>query len=264
MSAAKRSSAGIDASSTCALAVVKYTPLNSARQLFPGEDAVGKQVWMPGPGKDTPTVIGIVGDIKHQGLDQEVTPQVYVPYPQFPLESMMMVIRTAADSLSLAAAVRNQVFAIDREVPIYEVRTMEQRLSASISSRRFNLLLLGVFALLALALAAVGVYGVIAYVVTQRTHEIGISLALGASANDVLRLFIRQGMASVTIGVALGLTGAWALTRVMSSLLFGVTATDPVTFVGVALLLPIIALLACYLPARRAAKVDPMVALRYE
>ncbi len=235
-----------------------------ARQLFPDEDAVGKKVWMPGPGKDTPTVIGVVGDVKHQGLDRDVTPQAYVPYLQFAMPSTAIVVRTTGNPLRLAAAVRNQALAIDREVPVYEVQTMDERLTASISSRRFNLLLLGVFALLALALAAVGVYGVIAYVVTQRTQEVGIRIALGAQRSDVLRLFIWQGMTSVVIGVALGLAGAWALTRVMASLLFSVSATDPATFAGVALLLTVVALLACYLPARRASRVDPMVALRYE
>src|SRR5581483_4716321 len=220
-----------------------------ARQLFPDEDAVGKKVWMPGPGKDTPTVIGVVGDVKHQGLDRDVTPQAYVPYLQFAMPSTAIVVRTTGNPLRLAAAVRNQALAIDREVPVYEVQTMDERLTASISSRRFNLLLLGVFALLALALAAVGVYGVIAYVVTQRTQEVGIRIALGAQRSDVLRLFIWQGMTSVVIGVALGLAGAWALTRVMASLLFSVSATDPATFAGVALLLTVVALLACYLPA---------------
>ena len=235
-----------------------------ARELFPNEDSIGKQVWVPGQGKDTPTVIGVVGDVRHQGLDQEVTPQVYVPYEQQAPWSMTMVVRTTTDPLLLATAVRNQVLAVDRSVPVYEVGTMEQRLTSSLSPRRFNLLLLGAFAVLALALAALGVYGVISYLVTQRTHEIGIRMALGAQAGDVLKVLIKQGMASVAIGVLLGLAAAWMLTRLMTSLLFGVTPTDTATFVGVSAVLIAIALLACYIPARRATKVDPLVALRYE
>ena len=235
-----------------------------ARELFPNEDSIGKQVWVPGPGKDTPTVIGVVGDIRHQGLDQDVTPQVYVSYQQQVLGSMTLVIRTTTDPLVLAAAVRNQVLAVDRSVPVYEVGTMEQRLTSSVSTRRFNLLLLSAFAVLALALAAVGVYGVISYLVTQRTHEIGIRMALGAQASDVVRVLIAQGMASVAIGVVIGLAAAWMLTRLMTSLLFGVTPTDAATFVSVSAVLIAVALLACYIPARRATKVDPLVALRYE
>jgi predicted permease len=235
-----------------------------ARRLFPNEDAVGKQVWMPGPGEDMSNVIGIVGDVRHQGLERDVIPQIYLPYMQSELWSADIVIRTTSDPLGLAAAVRNQVLAVDTGAAIYDVLTMERRLATSMSSRRFNLLLLSVFALLALTLAAVGVFSVIAHAVTQRTYEIGIRMALGASPGNILRLFVGQGMTFVAIGIALGLAGAWALTRVMTNLLFGVTATDPLTFAGVALLLSIIALLACYLPARRATKVDPMTSLRFE
>jgi len=225
---------------------------------------VGKQVWMPGPDKNLSTVIGVVGDVRHQGLDRDVTPQIYLPHQQFALWSANLVIHTKADPLRLTAAVRNRILTIDREVSIYDVQTMEHRLSSSISSRRFNLLLLGGFSLLALTLAAVGVYGVIAYIVTQRTHEIGIRMALGATVGNVLGLFIRQGMTLVAVGIALGLAGAWALTRIMKSLLFGVSATDPLTFVVSTLLLTVVAALACYLPARRAAKVDPLIAIKYE
>jgi putative ABC transport system permease protein len=238
-----------------------------ARSLFPNEDAVGKQVWMPGPGEDMSNVIGVVGDVRHQGLERDVTPQIYAPYMQSmqpDLWSATIVIRTTSDPLRLTAAVRNQALAVDQGAPVYDIQTMERRLAASMSSRRFNLLLLSIFALLALTLAAVGVFSVIAHAVTQRTYEIGVRVALGASPGNILRLFIGQGMTFVAIGIAMGLAGAWGLTRVMATLLFGVRATDPLTFAGCALLLSIIALLACYLPARRATKVDPMTALRSE
>jgi putative ABC transport system permease protein len=221
---------------------------------------------MPGQGEDLSgsAVIGVVGDVRHQGLERDVVPQIYVPYTQSELWSAAIVIRTTGDPLRQASAVRNQALAVDQGSAVYDLQTMERRLAASMSSRRFNLLLLSIFALLALTLAAVGVFSVIAHAVTQRTYEIGIRMALGASPGNILRLFIGQGMTFVAIGIGLGLVGAWALTRVIANLLFGVRATDPLTFAGCALLLSVIALLACYLPARRATKVDPMTSLRFD
>jgi putative ABC transport system permease protein len=235
-----------------------------ARKLFPGEDAIGKRFRWPAYGKGPATVVGVVGDVRHNGLDQDVTPEIFAPYWQSQSDLVTLTIHAQVDPLSLIDAVRRQALAVDPNMPVYEVMTMEQRLSDSVSSRRFNLLLLGAFALLALTLAAVGVYGVISYAVTRRTHEIGVRMALGAQAPDVLRLFIKQGMSLVAAGMLIGLLGALALTRVMQSLLFGVSAIDPLTFALVASLLALIALAACYLPARRATKVDPMTALRHE
>ena len=232
-----------------------------ARRLFPIEDPLGKRLSLAG--RDT-TVIGVVSDIRYTGLDGEIEQAVYLSYRQMPPYTTALVLRGAVDPSILAPALRSAVREIDPALPVYDVMTMDERLSNSVAARRFNLLLLGGFAALALLLAGVGVYGVISYVVTQRTHEVGIRMALGAQSADVLRLFIKQGMAMVMLGVAIGLIGAFALTRVMTSLLFDVSASDPLTFACVALLLSLIAMLACYLPARRAARIDPLASLRRE
>jgi putative ABC transport system permease protein len=177
---------------------------------------------------------------------------------------MTLVVRTAGDPTNFTAAIRNAVSQVDKEQPISNIRTLDQRLSSSIAQQQFSTLLLGVFAAVALALAAVGIYGVLSYAVTQRAHEIGIRMALGAGQGDVLKLVVRHGMLLTLLGVAAGLAAALALTRLMTTLLFGVSATDPLTFGLIALLLLVVALLACWIPARRATKVDPMIALRVE
>jgi putative ABC transport system permease protein len=232
-----------------------------AARLFPGEDPLGKHL---GIASMTTTIVGVVNDIRYKGLDEEIEQAVYLSYRQLPRAGMALLLRSTADPESLAPALRNAVHEIDPALPVYDVMTMDDRLSNSIAGRRFNLLLLGSFAALALLLSGVGVYGVISYLATSRTHEIGVRMALGAQSSDVLRLFIRQGMTRVLLGVGLGLAGAFALTRVMSSLLFVVSANDPITFAFVASLLSLIALMACYFPARRASKVDPLIALRHE
>jgi putative ABC transport system permease protein len=230
-----------------------------ARRLFPNEDPLGKRLSVAGMNT---TVIGVVNDIRYTGLDGEIEQAVYLSYRQLPRSGMALVLRGAVEPSSLAPALRNAVREIDPALPVYDVMTMNERLSNSVAARRFNLYLLGGFAALALLLAGVGVYGVVSYVVTQRTHEVGIRMALGAQSADVARLFIKQGMALVMLGVALGSVGAFALTRVMKSLLFGVGATDPLTFSVITLLLISVALLACWIPARRATKVDLMITLR--
>ncbi|MDQ3254316.1 MAG: ABC transporter permease [Acidobacteriota bacterium] len=237
-----------------------------ARRLFPNDDALGKQMRFSDLSSKErwKEIVGVVGNVKHNGLDAEPYMETYTPYLQNQISSMMIAVRSTSDPANLTAAVRSAILEIDKDQPISSVKMMDQVLSDSIAPRRSSMSLFGFFAAVALALATVGIYGVMSYSVTERTHEIGIRMALGAQRMDVLRFVIGQGMLLTLIGVAVGLVATFALTRVMSSLLYGVSATDPVIFIGVALLLATVALLACYIPARRATKVDPMVALRYE
>jgi putative ABC transport system permease protein len=235
-----------------------------ARRFFPDEEPIGKRLRL-GIDNFTGEIVGVVGDVKHVGLDAETNEEVYAVYSQAPLwTDMTLVVRTSGDPMNVAGAVRNEVRALDKQVPIARVRTMEELVTESVAQTRFRTLLLGLFGIAALLLATVGIYGVMSYAVSQRTHEIGIRMALGAQSRDVRRLVIRNGMTLALIGVAIGLAGAFALTRLMASLLFGVTATDFTTFATVSAGLILVALLACYIPARRATKLNPLVALRYE
>jgi putative ABC transport system permease protein len=209
-------------------------------------------------------IIGVVSDSKHMNLDAQVQPMSYWPHPELTYSGMTFVIRTQGEPAVIANAARNVIRAIDPEQPVADVRTMESLIGTSVARARFNTLLLTIFAVVALLLAGVGIYGVMAYSVAQRTHEIGVRMALGARATDVLRLVAKTGMTLAISGVAIGVAASFALTRLMKTLLFNVSETDPLTFVGIPLLLAFVALLACLIPARRAAKVDPMIALRYE
>jgi len=238
-----------------------------ARRYWPGTDPVGHELDLGmaiEPGYAPVEIVGVVGDVKYDDMAAKFGNDIYVPYLQSGYPCYYWTVRTGGDPLSLVAAVRQTVAAVDRELPVSDVMTMEQRIANSTSRTRFIAVLLGSFALLALALAVTGLYGLIAYSVAQRTREIGIRMALGARSSQVLRLTLHQGMRLVVIGGAVGVAASLALTRLMRSLLYEVSAADPLTFVCVALLLIGAALLACYLPARRAARIDPMVALRYE
>jgi putative ABC transport system permease protein len=230
-------------------------------QIFPNEEPLGKRLVMA-MNDEAYEIIGIVGDIRHQSLGSPAVPTMYMPSLQ--RGGTNIVIRTQGDPLSIVGAVRKEVQALDPDQPIAAVRTMNEWVAMSVAAPRYSTTLLALFAALAMILAATGIYGVMSYTVAQRTHEIGVRMALGARQLQVLTMVVRQGMVLTLIGVALGLAGAFALTRVMSSLLFGVTAKDPITFGVVAALLIVVAFVACFVPARRATKVDPLVALRYE
>jgi putative ABC transport system permease protein len=236
-----------------------------ARRFFPGEEPLGKRLVIDDD-KQPFEIVGIVGDIHHQGLETESYPEYYLSFYQLPERQVNLMVRAAAASspAAIQTGVRNAIKQMDKDQLIWDSKPMQQLLAESVSRQRFNMLLLAIFAALALILAAVGIYGVMSYSVTQRTHEIGIRLALGAQTGDVLRMVVRQGMTLALVGVVLGLVASFAVTRVMESLLYGVTATDALTFGAVSVVLAGIALLACLIPARRATRVDPMIALRYE
>jgi putative ABC transport system permease protein len=240
-----------------------------ARQFFPGEDPIGKRIK---PGISTfedeksqmREIVGVVGDVKNQSLALDPKPAFYVPHSQVPFSQMVVVLKTSTEPQSLIPTVTKEVASMDKELPVFGAKTLDEYLAASIAAPRFNTTLLAIFASVALVLTIVGLYGVMSYSVAQRTNEIGIRMALGAQTRDVLSMIVRQGLLLVLLGLAIGLAGAFGLMKLISSLLFGVTTKDPWTFAAVAGLLAAVALLACYLPARRATKVDPMEALRYE
>jgi putative ABC transport system permease protein len=235
-----------------------------ARQLWPGESPVGKRFTIWRDEKFAREIVGVVGDTK-PSLDTEAGPQMYVPFNQDSgWSGMSLVIRSSGDPATIAAAARNEIRTFDKALPVYNVKTMNDVLATSVGSRRSPMLLLSAFAAVALLLATIGIYGVTAYNVTQRTQEIGIRMALGAQMTDVVKLILKNGMALALLGIGVGLAGAFLLTRLLNVLLFGVQSTDGPTFVAVSLGLLLTALIACYIPARRATKVDPLVALRYE
>src|SRR5882724_1894901 len=234
-----------------------------ARMCWPGEDPIGKHFTV-GFEKTPREIVGVVASIKQTRLDAAGRPAMYMPHLQSPSSGMTVLVRTSGAPLAMAAAVREQVWAIDKNVPVTHLQTMDQVFGDSVAQPRFSMLVVGLFAALALVLASVGIYGVMAYSVSRRAHEIGVRMALGARTGQVLKLVLKEGMTLTLMGIAVGLFGAFALTRLIATLLFGVSAKDPFTFISVAALLAAVALVACYIPARRATKVDPLVALRYE
>jgi putative ABC transport system permease protein len=253
-----RALAAGDTTDAPGVVVINQTFANS---YFTNEDPIGRRITLNGVLR---TIVGVVGDARYQGLGVEAGPQAYVPHAQSPFPGMRIIARTSTDPNSLIGAVRSQIQSVDSEEGPTRFATMTKLLSESVAQPRFNALLIGLFAGLAFVLSAIGIYGVINYDVTQRTGEIGVRMALGAQTSDVLRLVLKQGLMLIFGGLLVGIAGAFALTRFLSGLLFGVTPTDAATFVTVSITLAIVALLACYIPARRATKVDPLVALRSE
>ena len=236
------------------------------RRFFPAEDPLGKRLNLSSEREpDWNQIVGVVGDVKYNGLADDVQPAIYLVAEQSPMWGMALIVKTdVADPLSLTAAVRSEISKLDPELPVTRIATMEQRLSTAIAQPRFRTSLIALFAAIALALACIGIYGVISYSVAQRTHEIGIRMALGARRGDVLTLVLKGGLKLALMGVAIGIAGAFGFTRLIATLLFGVSATDATTFATVSAGLILVALLSCYIPARRATNVDPLVALRYE
>jgi putative ABC transport system permease protein len=240
-----------------------------AQKFFPGQNVVGKHI-QPGwsVGDDKPRmrqIVGVVGNVKHLSLQKDFTPEMYVPATQIPINLVFVVARTSlSNPAALTTAVRDQLALLDRDVPLTHVRVFDEYMSRTLAKPRFNALLLSIFAGTALLLTAIGIYGVLAYSVSQRTNEIGIRIALGAAQSNIFRLIVGQAMLLVAISMAIGLLGAFMATRLLSSMLYGVAAGDPITFASIGTLIAAVAFLACWLPARRAARVDPVIALRAE
>jgi putative ABC transport system permease protein len=243
-----------------------------ARRFFPGQDPIGRRIRVQSFGPEVPAddpsqwleVVGIARDVRHYGLARPPEPELYFPYRQGPMDLVCLAVRTTQDPEALGKSLREAVWAIDADQPVLGLMSLERLAAESVTLQRVSTHLIGFFAAVALLLAALGIYGVMAYAVTQRIPEIGVRVALGASARQVLGLVLREGMGLAALGAAVGLAASLALTRLLSSLLFGISATDPASFAGVLLLVATAAFLACFIPARRAMRVDPMVALRYE
>jgi putative ABC transport system permease protein len=241
----------------------------TARRFFAGGNPIGQQIRVGvrlarEARSNSKTIVGIVGDVKYGRLDSDTPPEIYLPHSQHAVDEFTIAVRVAGDPVAFAPTLRREVAAIDRDLPIARIEPMTAVIGASIAERRFTMLLLTSFAAVAVALAAIGIYGVLAYLVSQRVQEIGVRLAIGATPRSVAGLFVREGALLTLAGLVCGLAGATAITRALSTLLFGVTTTDPATFGAVAGALAVVALVASYVPARRAARVDPMVALRNE
>ncbi|HKY03360.1 MAG TPA: ABC transporter permease [Blastocatellia bacterium] len=234
------------------------------RRHFTDEDPIGKRMTVNYGRGITGEIVGVVGDVRHSGFDSEPRPEIYMHHPQNPYGSMTFVVRTTGDPTAMIPAIKNEIWAVRSDQPISRIATVDDLISKSLEHRRFNLLLLSLFAAIALILAAVGIYGLISFSTSQRTHEIGVRMALGARAADIWRLVIGRGLLLISAGLCAGLAASLALTRLLSGMLYGVSATDVTTFAVVSLVLAAVGLAACYIPARRAMKVDPMVALRYE
>jgi putative ABC transport system permease protein len=237
----------------------------SARKFWPNQNPIGQRVNFGANLSQSPwvTIVGIVGNVRHLGLEVEPRAEIYRPYGNNPLTGPMIAIRTAGDPASMAGVVRSEIRAIESDMPL-TINTVDKLIELSTAQRRFSMLLLGIFAAIAMFLAVAGIYGVMSYTVSQRTHEIGLRMALGAQTRQVLTTVVGEGLVLTAIGIVIGVAVAMAVTRGMSQLLFGITSTDPLTYFLVSLELAAVALIACYIPARRAARVDPLVALRHE
>ncbi len=251
-----------DSQQSLPVAVINST---MARRFWENEDPVGKRITLRWSNQPLTTeIVGVVGDVLHTGLDSNPRPEIFLHLPQAPFGSMTFVVRTQNDPLALLPAIKKEVWSVNKDQPIYSIKTEEQLISASLGERRFSLFLIGLFGVVSLVLAGVGLYGLISISTSQRTQEIGVRIALGAQSSSILKMVMGEGLLLALLGVAVGVGGSLLLTRFLSKMLFGITPTDPFTFAFISLVLVVVALLASYVPAHRATRVDPLIALRQE